>query len=347
MSGDCVLRPTHGTWRVLGAGAVLYALASATGRPWLALGAAALWALPVVALLLRPHLADLEVERTGPGPAAVGDQVAVGLVVRNTGRRAVPAGVLMDLLPGFAPLLVALPALGPGAAARVTVARAATERRVRERSGCLVEVASPVGLVLAQRVLEIPSRVVVHPAPVRPPLLPSPRAGRPGPRPARLPLPGAGEELLGLRELRAGEPRRAVAHRASARHGVLLVREHQREAGTGLVVLVVHGRGAGWEAVLARAAALAVRAVRDGAPVVLLGVAPAAAPDLRAVLDALSDADRAPALTDAHLGAALAAARDGVLVLVAAPDDLATRSRVRRAAGEARVALLVPDPDPA
>ncbi len=345
MSGQTVLRPTHGMWRVLGAGAVLYAVASATGRPWLALGAAGLWALPVVAVLLRPHLADLEVERTGPGRAAVGDEVAVGLVVRNAGRRAVPAGVLMDLLPGFSPLLVGLPALGPGAIARVEAPRAATDRRVRERSGCLVEVASPVGLVIAQRVLQIPGRVVVHPAPVRPPALPR-QAGRAQPRRACLPLPGTAEELLGLRELRAGEPQRAVAHRASARHGVLLVREQEREAGSRLVVLVAPGRGPGWEAVLARAAALATRAVRHGTPVVLLGVPAPPAPNASAVLDALSDADRAPALTRARVGAALAAARDGVLVLVAAPDDLGTRLSVRRAAETARVVLLVPDPDP-
>ena len=337
--GRTVLMLTPGVLLAAVAAGLLHLTARATGGGWLALGSAGVLALPLVAGLLRPALEQLQVQRGDPGRAAVGDSVEVELVVTNAGPRAVPPVLLRDLLPGYAPVDLAVPALAAGARARVSATRTAVQRVSAGGGSCCLRASSPVGLLAAHRHVQPAGRVVVHPA--RVPAGQVVGTGRTGAR--TVPLPGSASEVLGLREWRPGESA-ARSARATARHGRPLVLEREREAGGDLVVLVTAGSGAAWEACLARAAALATEAARQGTRTVLVGVPGAVGTGVVGVLDALSAADRAAALTQEALDRALAAARSGgVLVLVAPPDALEARLRVRSAAVAARVALVVPD----
>ena len=337
-AGQTVHLPTTGVLLVALAAGVLHLTARVTGGAWLALGAAAVLALPLVSVLLRPALQQLEVRRSDPGRAAVGDRVPVELLVTNAGPRAVPPVLVRDLLPGYAPVVVALPALAAGATARVRSQRTAVRRVSADAGDCCLRAGSPVGLLAAHRHLRPSGRVVVHPARV-----PAHRLthldGGDGPTVA---LPGSAPEVLGLRDWRPGQGA-ALSARATARHGRPLVLEREREGGGTLVVLVTEGRGDAWESCLAVAAALATDAVRAGSRTVLVGVPRPVGPGVVPVLDALSAADAAPPLSEQTLRTALSAARGGgVLVLVAPPEALETRLRVRAAAAAARVALVVP-----
>jgi len=337
--GATVLMLTPGVLLAAVAAGLLHVTARATGGGWLALGSAGVLALPVVAGLLRPPLDQLRVERTGPGRAAVGDRVPVELVVTNAGPRATPPVVLRDALPGYRPVVVAVPALAPGASARVRGTRLASQRVCADGGTCCLRASSPVGLLAAHRHVRPQGRVVVHPF-----RLSAPRVSGPGTRGEQtVPLLGSAPEVLGLREWRRGE-HAALSARATARHGRPLVLEREREVAGDLVVLVAPGSGVPWEISLARAAALAVEAVQRSTRVVLVGVPRPAGPGVVAVLDALSAADDATPFSSGTLGAALSAARGGgVLVLVAPPDALELRGQVRRAADAARVPLVVPD----
>lgn len=333
------LRPRPGVLVVVLLAGVLQFGTVATGAGWLSLASGAVGSLLAAAALLAPRLAGLQAVRLVPVRGSAGDEVPTVLQVRNAGRRATAACTALDELPGHAPVRLALPGLLPGEQVEVRVDRRALARTSAGGGVLRLEAGSPFGLLRLRRDVVVEGTSVVHPARVPVPTgLVGTGGGAPGGR-QPVPLPGPGGEVLGLRPWRPGEPARAVAPRASARHGRPLVLERERPGGDTLVVLVTAGSGPAWEHAVAQATALTVAAAADR-EVVLLGLPVGRHPGPAQLRDALAAADTAAPLTPAVLDAALSRAGTGgtlVVVLAGGAD------RCRAAAAAARVSLRILD----
>ena len=328
------MRPTRACWLPLGAALVLHLLVRATGNSWLALGSAACLGLPVAALLLPARLGDLQVTRRHALRVVAGQPVEVVHTVCNTGDRPSPPLHWTDRVDGLSPVVLAVPALAPGARASFTEHRTALRRGVYDGASALLSSAAPYGLLRVGREVAGAARLIVHPAAV--PARELDPVGSVGGATHSRPLAGAGTEVLGLRPWRPGDSARSVSPRATARHGRPVVLERERDSGRSLLVLT-GGGGAGpvWEAGVAQAAALAVQATRDGAPPVLLGGPPPTGLGGTGVLDWFAAVDRAGPLLASDLLAATRAAGPGGTVLLLTAD----RGQARRLPG-VRVAVF-------
>ncbi|MGH3743628.1 MAG: DUF58 domain-containing protein [Mycobacteriales bacterium] len=257
---------TRGRYAIspLGAGAWLAALLSygltlLTGDGWLLAVTAAAFVLPLVDLgfgcragtvrLVRPDRAVsgartvVRVERVGT-PAVAGDLVAT---------LAVPGGPVVGRLP-----------VGCDA---TSVSHDTGPRGPMPPLAYIADAYGPLGLAARRRHLLDTTPVLVHPAPAEP--LPVPAGGDTdvgGGTAGRL---GPGLTPAGLRDHRPGDPQRHVAWRATARQGVPVMREWALDADAGLVV-VTGTFGPADEPAVARAAATAVAAIRDGRQVTVL-----------------------------------------------------------------------------
>lgn len=337
--------PTPALLHVLVAGGVLHELGRLTGSSWLALASAALLALPLVALVARPRLDGLVVQRRASARAVAGRPSPVVYALHNAGRRTTSAAMLHCAQPGHEHAHVGVPALRPGEQVEVEVLLEVT-RASGPAQPVVLLATSPLGLLRVRRAQPLAGQVVVHPA--ERPALRLPEVAGPS-RSSRLarPAPGRGSEVLGLRERRPGDPASSVAARASARHGRPLVLEREREqAAAPLVVLVLPGRGPAWEDALAVAARTAVQALRSGQPPVLLGLPglPAGRLPASAVLDAFAAADLPVPVEAGPLAAALRAAGPGAAVLVVddpVAGDPGLRLLVRRTAAQTGTRLVV------
>lgn len=333
------MRPTRGVALALVLAAVLHQLARVSGGQWLALTAAACLALPLVALALRPRLSDLRVT-SEPVHARVGWEVEQRVVIRNDGTRWSPPLRLTDTTPGLSQVVVAVPALPPGAQVPAVLRRTAQARAWSSVGVAELASTAPLGLLRVHRRVVVPGPFAVAPRPVRAGSL-EPAASTGG-GPAQ-PVAGAGTEVLGLRTWRPGDGAAAVSARATARHGRPVVLERERDGGTRLVVLcAAAGAGDGWERLLERSCALAEEALRRGSAPYLSakGVAVPTRPSLGDVLDWHARLDHAEPVDARVLTQAVhAAGPGGALVLLASPvQDV---SCVRAACASARVSLTV------
>ena len=114
------------------------------------------------------------------------------------------------------------------------------ERGPLSFTGYRVATRFPFALFEKWRKIDLPDEVVVFPA-----LVPVPQAvvGQQqqfGDRTKR--RPGHGDEIHGLRELRAGDDYRAIHWRTSARRGQLMVRENEEEAARQLCIFLDNAR---------------------------------------------------------------------------------------------------------
>lgn len=335
------MRPTPAAAAALLGAVVLHQLSRITGGAWLALGAGALLALPLAALLLRPRLGDLVVQ-AAPVHVRRGGVAEQTLTIRNRGRRSTPPLLLTDRTPGLTPVTVAVPGLPPGGQTAARLERTAVARGRVLQGEVELATTAPLGMLLLCRSVAVGGPFVVAPAAARAPGLP---AGGEGTGSSSQPVAGAGTEVLGLRPFRSGEALTALHARATARHGRPVVLERERETGAGLVVLCTGpGRGADWEAAVEQACAFAEAAVRDGRPPRLLatGLRAPVRPTAAAVLDWHAGLDGAVPLDRPTLTEAVReAARGGALLLLAPPGSQALVTDVRRAcaAAGARMAL--------
>lgn len=336
------MTPTRGVAAAVGMAVVLHLLARTTGVAWLSLASGACLALPAAAFLLRPRLGALEVLGE-PIRARVGDRVEVRLVVRNGGRRPTPALRLTDRTPGLSPVVVAVPALRGGGEVATVLTRTVQARGWHGTGAVELVTGAPFGLLRTARTVAVPGPLVL--APRRVPVAELVAGGQ-GEGSASRPVAGLGTEVLGLRTWRPGDGARAVAARASARHGRPVVLERERDTGPS-VVLVCAGPGAGpaWETALETSCAVAEEAVRRGRPPVLLaaGLALPERPGLGAVLDWHARLDEATPLDAVTLDRAVRAAGPGGAVVLLAPLSLVLDrvAAVRRACASAGARLTV------
>lgn len=283
-----VTRPTRAMAAPLLAATVLYLLGRIAGGGWLPLGACALLALPVAAVLLRPRLDDVRVDATAVR-AVAGGEVTVALTV-TAGTRPAPAlRVVLEagLLAGAS---VAVPALSPGLSTGGVLHLAAPSRGTADALDAELVSTAPFGLLRTRRKVRLAVRVVVHPEPA--PLNRTLPAGTGSTLSTT--LAGTGTEVLGVRHWRRGDSPGAVHARASARAGRPVVLEREREHGARLVVLAAGiGAGPAWERDIAHVAWLCLQALRQGGEPLLVGAAPAPRRSREGVLDWLAGLEAA------------------------------------------------------
>ena len=262
-------RPTRDGWWCLGAALGLGFAAMNTGNNLLYLMTALLLALIIVSgVLSERSRRGLRLSALVPDEIYAGRPVALGARLENRKRRRTSYSLALETA-GRRLYVERLPA----GEARLLTWEATLDRRGRQRlPGVRVTTRFPFGLFVKSSRLLLDHDVVVFPA-VRP--LPAPwrrRLAAAGARPVR--RRGRGHDLYNLRDYRAGDDRRLIHWRSSAKTGTLVVRELEAETALDTrLVLAGDGRGdaARLEAALSEAASLVAHLMRTGAAVELVG----------------------------------------------------------------------------
>ena len=241
-------------------------LAVVSGSPWLVLLAGATAGLLGVGLIGRARLESLQVELAHPARAVAGEEQAVAVTVRNTGRRTTSECLLCLHTVGFADVTVALPRLDPGAATSLSLQRRATTRGVADGTVAHLRARPGLGLTGAMREVQVADHAVVHPV-LHPVVAPPRTPGSTHDGDGRV-LVAAGPEVLGPREWRAGDDRGRLHWRSTARTGrpTLLERGTVERAELRLV-LVGPDDQPGFEAMLASVASTCDAALAAGTTV--------------------------------------------------------------------------------
>jgi uncharacterized protein (DUF58 family) len=267
------------TKRALSVGlvAVVLVLAGATAQAgWLYVLAAGVLGMTSSALFYRHRLAGLEIRRSVPQRAVVGDEVRIGLSVTNHSGGSVPPFRVEDRFPAYGFRSAACDRLGAEARAEIGLPRVAERRGVFESGPVRVTCGAPFGFMKSTRDVEVTSPTTVVPGWVElrtfPILEPSSYPSDVLHERART---GAGEEFLGVRDYRPGDSPRAVHWRSTARTGHLMVREYEEHPSTRVgIVLTGADHGAppesSFEALVSAAASIALYALSTGHPLDLV-----------------------------------------------------------------------------
>ena len=296
---------------------------------WLFVLAAGVLGIVAASLLTRHHLGSAVIERNAPRRTCVGDPVGVELSVRNAGRRGLPLMRIEDHFGAFEPSIVTSDRLGPGEEAHLELVKTAHRRGMFTSGPVLLTSGAPFGFSRSYRTVEVPGETTVVPNWVE-------LASFPILEPSSFPADvlherartGAGQEYLGVREYRPGDPQRAVHWRSTARVGQLVVREFEEEVQS-RVTLVLAGRDVGeppdsaYEMLVSAAASIGIYALNTGHPVDLLrptedGLAHLGDPDRYDILDWLAGAEPidAPITPLISQGLARVGRRGTVVVLI-------------------------------
>ncbi|MGH2807308.1 MAG: DUF58 domain-containing protein [Actinomycetota bacterium] len=275
--------------------------ASTAQAGWLFVLAAGVLGLVGASLITRQNLDSATIVRSAPRRARVGDDVRVGITV-HSGKRSLPLLRLEDRFDAFEPTVVASNRLRKYESSELELVKHAHRRGVFESGTVMLRSGSPFGFTTTSRTIDVQSPVTVVPHHVElrsfPILEPSSSPSDVLHERART---GAGQEYLGVREYRPGDPPRSVHWRSTARAGRLVVREYEEEVQT-RVTLVVGGADVGeppdspFEMLVSAAASIALYALVTGHPVDMVRhddngeIEQLADPDRFAVLDWLAAA---------------------------------------------------------
>ncbi|MBW3594546.1 MAG: DUF58 domain-containing protein [Actinobacteria bacterium] len=294
--------PTRRAFIVAGIGVMLFMAASTAQAGWLFVLAASVLGLVATSLLWRHNLGAAAIERRAPRRTCAGDPVAVGLTIHNRGRRTLPLMRVEDHFAAFEPTVVTAERLRPGERSEIELVKTAHRRGVFTSGAVLLTSGAPFGFMRSRKAIEVPGEttVVPHWADLGsfPILEPSSFPADVLHERART---GAGQEYLGVREYRPGDPQRAVHWRSTARVGELVVREFEEEVQS-RVTLILAGKDVGdppdsaFEMLVSAAASIGIYALNTGHPVDLLrplpeGVAHLGDPDRYDILDWLAAAE--------------------------------------------------------
>ncbi|MEA2498707.1 MAG: hypothetical protein QOH26_1112 [Actinomycetota bacterium] len=312
-------RPGKKSLVVLGVVGLLVVAGSTAQAGWLFVLAAGVAGLLGGSLFVPQRLRFFKIERSVPLTAVAGQEVPVTITVRNSSRRRSPLARLEDRAAGLEPASFVCERAAPGAISTARSSRRAPRRGVFDGGEVRLRAGAPFGFVEARRDVQVPSRVVVVPQWVD-------LRSFPILEPASAPRDvlherartGAGEEYLGVRPYRPGDPRRHVHWRSSARRGSLVVREYEEHVQT-KVGLVLAGVDAGtppdsaFEALVSATASIGHYALRTGHPIEIVmagsvGVRDLVRPSRNGMLQWLAEA----APSDESLGPLAAAAIRGV-----------------------------------
>jgi uncharacterized protein (DUF58 family) len=269
-------RPTRRAFVILGIG-VLLMIAGATAQAgWLFVLAAGVLGLVVGSFLLRHRLRAIEVERSVPYRSRVGDPVRVGLTIRNASTRPTPLLAVGDDLPAFEPVKVGVDRLDAGNSSTAELVLTASKRGRFTGGKVTIESGAPFGLIRSLRRFEVASEMLVVPDWVD---LRSFPLVQPSTSPSDVsherPRAGAGDEFMGVREFRPGDPLRAVHWRSTARAGNLIVREFEQETSSRSALVLAggdvgDGQDSAFERLVSAAASIGLFAITTGHPIHLV-----------------------------------------------------------------------------
>ena len=269
--------PTRRALIVAGIGGLLV-LAGATAQAgWLFVLAAGVLGLVVGSFVVRHRLRSVRVERSVPLRTRVGDIVRVGLTVTNVSAKGVPLFAMKDSFPAFPEIHVGVDRLAPNEVAEVEVVTAGTKRGVFSGGEVHLTSGAPFGLSRSRHRLSVPSETVVVPRWVDLASFPLIEASSGSDLMHERLRAGAGEDFLGVREFRPGDPLRAVHWRSSARAGNLVVREFEQEVSSRAALVLVgtnHGEGPGssFEVLVSAVASIGIYALTTGHPIHMASV---------------------------------------------------------------------------
>ncbi len=282
---------------------LLFLAGTTAQASWLFVIAAGVFGLVFGSLFMRHHLRNAEVMRSVPRRARVGDEVRVGISVRNSGKRRLPLMRLEDDYAAFQRTAVLVESVDPGSTAHVELVKKAHRRGAFGGGDVRLVSGAPFGFLATRRRVEVASELVVVPRWVEmrtfPILEPSSFPSDVLHERART---GAGEEFIGVRDYRPGDPPRYVHWRSTARAGHLVVREFEEEVAS-RVCLVLSGADTGvppssvFETLVSAAASIGIYALQTGHPIDMVraasggGVEQIAGPDRFALLDWLARAE--------------------------------------------------------
>ncbi|HYI43918.1 MAG TPA: DUF58 domain-containing protein [Actinomycetota bacterium] len=287
---------------IAASGGILFVAGSTAQAGWLFVLAAGVFGLVVGSLFVRQHLSGADVQRTVPGRVRAGDDVRVGIAVTNFSKRRLPLMRVSDSFEAFDPTAVAVERLGPGETVTLEQVRRAERRGVYEGGEVSLRAGAPFGFMSTTRTVDVPTSFVVVPRWVEltsfPILEPSSFPSDVLHERART---GAGEEYMGVRDYRPGDPQRSVHWRSTARAGRLVVREYEEEVASKVVLIIAGGdEGAppdsSFESLVSAAASIARYALQTGHPIDLVrydadgNIARVDGPDRFSVLDWLARA---------------------------------------------------------
>ncbi len=263
------IRPTRDGWWCLGAAVALGFAAMNTGNNLLYLMASLLLGLVIVSgILSEQSMRRLRLAAVVPEEIYAGRPAVLGARVTNRKRWRASYSLALEA----AGRRLYVDRLRAGEERLVTWEATLPRRGRRRLPGVRVTTRFPFGLFVKASRLLLQEKVVVFPA-VRP--LDGAwrrRLAAGGTRPMR--RRGRGHDLYNLRDYRAGDDRRLIHWRSSAKTGALVVRELEAETALDTrIVLIGDGTrdAARLEAALSEAASLAAWLVRADAAVELLG----------------------------------------------------------------------------
>ena len=341
---------------IVGSGGLLFMAASTAQAGWLFVLAAGVLGLVGASLLTRHTLGTARLERSAPRRSAVGEPVRVGIAVLNQGKRSLPLMRIEDHFSAFEPSVASVDRLRPREAAFVELVKHSHRRGVFETGPVTLRSGAPFGFTTSTLTVEVPTVTTIVPRYVElrsfPILEPSSSPSDVLHERART---GAGQEYLGVREYRPGDPPRSVHWRSTARVGKLVVREFEEEVQT-RVTLVLGGADTGtppdsaFEALVAAAASIGIYALQTGHPVDMLRPGPErfehlADPDRFGILDWLAAATPIDtALTPLVTRSLGRVGRRGTVVLLApttgaAAADLESAVRTVQSAGSRAIVV--------
>ena len=266
-------RPTKKAWIVVGIGLLLVLVGTTAQAGWLYVLAAGVLGLAAGSLFVAHRLKGVAIERHVPRRMRVGDDVRVGLQVTNQGRRAVPIFTMDDAFEAFAPAVIASDRIPAGGTVDAELIARVERRGVFEGGPVTLRSGAPFGLIRSRRTFDVTSSTTCVPRWVElstfPMLAPSPRSERIADQQSRV---GSGEEYLGIREYRPGDPQRSVHWRSTARAGRLIVREYNREISSPVSIVLAgtdHGEGgeSSFETLVSAVASIGIFALASGHPV--------------------------------------------------------------------------------
>ena len=287
---------------VAASGGVLFIAGATAQAGWLFVLAAGVFGLVVGSIFVGQHLDRAIATRSLPSRVRVGDDVRVGLKIENPSRRRLPLMRVTDRFEAFDQSSAGCERLGPGQSVELEQVRLALRRGLFESGPIVLRSGAPFGFLTTTRTVEVESPLVVVPRWVEltsfPILEPSSFPSDVLHERART---GAGEEYLGVRDYRPGDPPRSVHWRSTARAGHLVVREYEEEVAS-KVSLVIAGEDEGeppdssFEYLISAAASIARYALQTGHPIDLVRyerdgeIARIDGPDRYSVLDWLARA---------------------------------------------------------
>ena len=321
-AGPARPEPTRSGRRVILLAVLITLIGLLTRNLWLALLGFGAMSGPIVSSMLRPRLDQLVYELRGPARGVVGEPSRIVVELHNRSARSQPPVLMTCRTEGFAPLVLRVPALGPGEHGRIVTEQRPVRRGESEHSWVRLECRAPFGLARRTMVRGGPHQetILVHPRRMPPERIE--QLGGEGERPSGQ-RDRDGGQPWSMREYRPGDPVRQVHWRSTARRGQLVVVEPERTVAERLAVLAVGGTDdPAWEDVLARAAWTVADLLARGGQVLLATAGAASATgDPAAALDWF--ARLPPALPpDADDLAERLRAAGGGDVLVLAPDTV-------------------------